>query len=152
AVLADDVELAKLLIDSGARVEPIGEGLTAFLDNPLRVAVTKRNEAMVMLLAAHGATTHDPERWVADSDPFPTVLEQAVSGGNVAIVRLLLDHGVPADGSDLSQSDPLAVAARDDNRVLIELLLAHGANPSESRALAESIARNGAATTEYLLA
>ena len=152
AVEANDLDLARMLLENGSKPHLSSDGLLAFHDNPLRAAVLGKNAAMVELLLSHGALTFDLERLVMDGLPGPTLLESAVWSGELAVVKALLDHGVPPDSRDGSMSDPLAAAAANGRLDLAELLLEHGADPSASEAVDKAVERGDSKLVEFLLA
>lgn len=57
-----------------------------------------------------------------------TALHEAVSGGQIAAVQLLIDHGADVNARDAIQNTPLHTAASKKNASIIRILLRHGAN------------------------
>lgn len=55
-------------------------------------------------------------------------LHSAATGGNVAIVRALLEHGAPPNARQQLGWTPLHAAAQSGDRPMVEVLLQHGAD------------------------
>lgn len=87
AVVSDEAEAAKLLIDVGA--QPSSSDFQDSIENTsLHVAIEKENIEIVKLLLKNGALVN----W-ADSSGGNTPLHKAVTVGNNEIVTLLLEAG-----------------------------------------------------------
>jgi ankyrin repeat protein len=152
AVSTKNLALTQLLLEHGARVNPSDEGLLAFLDNPLRIAVGQGDERMVELLLSRGAKTLDSARFTMDGPAAPTVLEQAIETGSLAITKLLLEHGVSVNAADDEDYASLDFAANSGRIEFVELLLAHGANPAHSDAWSEAQRRGDSSMAAFLAA
>jgi hypothetical protein len=64
-----------------------------------------------------------------------TLLHHMAAEGEIGKARLLLDHAADIDAiDDEYQSTPLGVAARRDQRAIVELLLERGADPTAAGA------------------
>lgn len=88
---------------------------------PLQLAIKRNNLDMIQVLLKHGA---DPNLVRSR-----TCLQMAVDNGDLMLVKLLLDHRAEPDlVSREDEHTPLQTAARDGNKEIAELLLAHGAN------------------------
>jgi ankyrin repeat protein len=133
-----DVETVRVLLDAGAPVDGLDEGVdpTTAL-TPLQIAVRWGADELAALLLARGA---DPRR-VGDGDralgallagrgagapdALPSTGEMlvlAVQRGDLAAVRGLLDAGAPVDGDGADEFSPIAEAAwRGHDAVAAEL-------------------------------
>ena len=122
---AEPIEIVRLLLDKGARVNQPGAYRT-----PLMLAVDRDHIETVKLLLAKGA---DVNALVNQN----TALAIAVKANNAAVVRLLLAAGADARAKDLlyfAASAPWGVTDEDTNRYpertseILQLLLDKGAN------------------------
>lgn len=124
AVLADDVEWVKLLIDNGADPE-----LAPLYGNQAALAVAAANFVdmeIVKLLIEHGAKTD-----------YKGLLALAVKAGNVPFVEFILDHGASVDERveesfflPRDKGSVLRIAAGSGNVDVVKVLLLHGADAS----------------------
>jgi len=80
---------------------------------------------VVQYLATHGADIHA----VATNGSGYNALTGAVTGGHVAVVHWLLDHGADANYRYAGNYSPLLTAAASGRLDMAKLLLAHGADP-----------------------
>jgi ankyrin repeat protein len=91
------------------------------------------DETPLMMAALRGevdAATALVERGAAVDKDGWTPLHYAATGGNVAIVRLLLAHGARIDARSPNGTTPLMMAARYGSEEAVEALLAAGADRS----------------------
>lgn len=174
------LEVAKLLLDRGARVDltPRGDA------SPLMIAAGNGHRDLVRLLLERGADPDrvvpgdgtpliaavrggdveivqallavgaDPDTWVG-GDESP--LFHAVHSGEREMVRLLLDHGADPNAEWRGDGNPLIVATRHGHDDLADLLLAAGADPDrgvagDGNALLQASGRGDLATVRRLLA
>ena len=118
ASAAGDLDtLGRLLSDepalAGARNASGATGLHLAVDHP----------AAVRLLLDRGADAN-----ARDTDDHATPLHVAAARGAIDSVRALLDAGADVHGhGDLHDGGVIGWAARPDNRLVIDLLIAHGA-------------------------
>jgi ankyrin repeat protein len=120
AAARGNLELAHLLLAADADIEPVNDaGLTA-----LATGVANGHLELVQLLLDAGA-----DAAIVDKRGN-NLLHHAVDAGNADIVALLLEQ----DGIDINRardqygSTPLIMAARDNNVVMAQLLMDHGAD------------------------
>lgn len=94
--------------------------------SPLYLAVQRDHLKSVSNLLKAGAST-------TDRDPIlrETVLHRAVSCGNEAMVRLLLDYGASTNVRDYQQRTPLHLAIRHSQKAVVKLLLDSGCDLTE---------------------
>jgi ankyrin repeat protein len=141
AVAANETDVAKLLLERGAVVEPktaARPGVVSLLGNPLSVAAMNGNVELVRLLLSRGANIHYTSAAdnVVKNGPIAfgrvTALHMATIGGQVEVARLLLDSGAAIDAKDVRGFTPLAFAVATDRprTALIKLLIERGAEPS----------------------
>ena len=114
------LEVAKLLLDRGARVDLVPRGDAS----SLMIAAEHGHEELVRLLLARGA---DPNR-VVSGDGTPLIA--AVRGGDVEIVRLLLAEGAEPDVYVDGDESPLYHAIGGGDPEILRLLLDYGADPN----------------------
>ncbi len=120
AAFNDDLDIAKLLIASGANPKAstrIG-GIT-----PLYMAARNGSAPMIQLLLAAGA---DPNSATATGT---TPLMMAASSGSGEAVKVLLEHGANINAKDVAHGQTALMFAASLNRAeSIKVLMAHGAD------------------------
>ena len=137
AVNLPSLEIAKILLDAGA---PVAQRMrcSGFLppfkidQSPLGAALERNDEPMVALLLSR-ATDDELQHPAPPEEPVGNdalLLHSAVSGGNPALLKLLLERAVPVDSVNSAGETALHRAAQQADREAIELLLAYGANPA----------------------
>ncbi len=147
AVLMNRVDLVKLLIDHGADVHrtghigrlddadrPVADLLKAhgkrvpdwMLPRACRPDVSTNEIHRVNVLLDYGASVDDRGRYGM------TALHYAVRGGNIPLIRLLLERGAKVDALDGDGLTPLLhlskTRSKADPLPVLELLASHGAN------------------------
>ncbi len=90
-------------------------------ETPLMLAALKGEADAAAALLAHGAAVQK-DGW--------SPLHYAATGGNVAIVKLLLSKGAPIEARSPNQTTPLMMAARYGSEDAVDALLAAGAERS----------------------
>ena len=122
AVEAGHEEIVKCLLDFKAKVnEKDGDGCTA-----LYVAFDEDEDDIAEMLLKNGA---DPDIGNMDIGEDNTLLAWLSSRRKLAYVRMLLEQGTDPNVPGKSGLYPLHMAARTGGKQVIELLLAHGADP-----------------------
>ena len=114
------------LIQLGARVSE--EDPKAGLGTSVHLAARSGHfETLSLLLASDGSAA-----LAKFDDMGRTPLICAVLGGDIGVVRLLLDAGSPVDARDEARLEDTALkyAVRERNQDIIKLLLERGADPS----------------------
>jgi uncharacterized protein len=130
AALGGHLEIAKLLLDAGAPVNPMSNDGSALL-----MGAWGRHESIVHLLLQAGANVN------LASASGETPLMAAALKGHVAIAKLLLDQGANVNAqttkgtTDFFNTSPpvcgesaLHLASAEGIREMVELLLANGAS------------------------
>ena len=114
------------LLAGGADMEEQGELARGFWYTPLAIAVYMGVTNVVQLLLDH----HADHAFVHlhDARPFlhgdgRTILHEAVSGGDTAVLLLLLQHKVDVCAKDSDGCTPLMLAASHGGRTAVVLLL-----------------------------
>lgn len=120
AILAGQVEAARVLLESGA--EPTSEAM--------QLAMRHDNWQILKALIEAGGNPDVRGQWDGRS-----LLELATEREDIETVRFLLEHG--ADPTGVTNRGPLAqpalhYAAQHGLREIVELLLEHGADPRAS--------------------
>jgi hypothetical protein len=122
SAIGDEVRLRSLL-DGDAELVSVysGDGWTA-----LHLAAAFGTPAAVSILLAGGAQVDAKSRNPQQNQPLHAVL---ALGKNAETIKLLLDHGAGVNAAQAGGFTPIFSAAIANRRDLVELLLAHGANP-----------------------
>lgn len=122
AAFNDDLDIAKLLIESGANVKAVTRigGIT-----PLYMAARNGSAPMIELLLKAGADAN------STTETGTTALMMAASSGNGDAVKVLLDQGANPNAKDAAHGQTALMFAASLNRAdTIEVLMARGADPS----------------------
>ena len=122
AILQEDLERVKTLIEDGVAVNPNGKN--GYEEEPLVAAVYQGNPEIIQTLIAARV---DLDRLDTDIDAFPLGL--AIKKNRLDLVQLLLNAGANPDGCDFSDT-ALAIAIHKDNYPILQMLLEAGANPN----------------------
>ena len=107
--MAKNIELAKLLITSGADVDAKNE----YSSTPLHWAVYGNNIAIAKLLITSGADVN------AKGEYGSTPLHWAVSRDNIEIAKLLIDSGAKVNSKNGYDNTPLDLAKSQEMRDLL---------------------------------
>lgn len=139
AILKDQPEIAKLLIEKGANVEGVGhsdnEGDNEYDDEyddceydgdsvaPLYSAIEANMNEVAKLLIEKGATTNDLDEYSGES-----ALMIACTSGNEEMVTYLLDRKADLNDTTASSQNALhlAVESYHNNETIIKLLIDAG--------------------------
>ena len=114
----DQLDAVRLLVEHGAEINT----LNRFGNSALSEAASLGYVALVEWMLANGAMLELP----GQSDP---TLHEAVRGGSLDVVRILIAAGADVDVIDSLGQTPLHVAAaNDERRELISVLAKAGAN------------------------
>ncbi|KAM3532251.1 hypothetical protein NHJ13051_000237 [Beauveria bassiana] len=117
-----DETVVRMLLQTGkAKKNTTSDGWT-----PLGLAVRYGYEELVKLLVSHGANTQSI--FPLDHETSKSLLWKAVRCGHAESARLLLDTGRINPDTRCDKMTPLALAASNNDRRLVELLLHHGAD------------------------
>lgn len=127
ALLKNNNELLKLLLERGADANIQSMEPKKFLQPPLWSAVSKKLKDAVTLLLKFKADPNLKEFKDANGT-FP--LSMAVRNNDKDIVELLLAHDADSDRKTPEDLTPLFFAVLDGNREIVEALLQHKANPN----------------------
>jgi ankyrin repeat protein len=119
AAAIGDVDLARSLIENGAKVQDFGN--TSYTTALHRAAI-EGHKPVVELLLAKGAPVNERDL------PLKTPLYYAVLNGHKNIVELLLTHGADVNSKDGSGQTPLHWAVEKGHREIVELLIDKGAD------------------------
>ena len=104
AVIKENIEIARLLIESGANIDT---GTSKEYDTPLIIAVKKENIEIARLLIEAGANVNLVNQ--NGNDP----LSIAVTKENIEIARLLIESGANIDtGTSKEYDTPLIIAVK----------------------------------------
>lgn len=141
--------VAKLLLAHGAKPNAFVKGEGQKTVTPLMGAAHNGDEELVRLLLARNVDVNavsPPSDGTVKHGPVIfgslTALHLAVAGGNLAVVKLLLDAGASVDARDARGLTPLAWAVgtdRPDARI-VRMLLDRGASPSAATKEGEAAA------------
>ena len=116
ALQAESVKVAKVLMDAkGIQIDIRNHAG----ETPLMMAALKAEVDAATALVVHGAAVQK-DGW--------SPLHYAATGGNVAIVKLLLSKGAALEARSPNGSTPLMMAARYGNEEAVDALLAAGAD------------------------
>lgn len=121
AVLAGDVATAQLALEAGADPNLLDAETR---NDPLSLAVTRDDVAMVELLLDHDAMFEWPEVGFSH-------LQVAAEFGGADVAAALLAAGADPNGVGAGIGGPLAIAAYAGNVDVVAELLAAGANPNQ---------------------
>lgn len=123
AVSEPSPRVAELLIDAlGVDLDAVNEAG----ENALMIAALRGHEALARRLVARGAEVNKPG-WAP--------LHYAATGGNTAIVRLLLERHAYVDAESPNGTTPLMMAAQYGSTESVKLLLAEGAQAAQKNKL-----------------
>jgi ankyrin repeat protein len=127
------VEVARVLLDHGAKVDRVGPE-PGNKKTALHIACFKGDRAMARLLLEKKADVNTVVEYQAQLGTprlVSTPLTEAVQMDNVELVTLLLDHGA---NPNLPENDPLNAplqrAVESSSEALVKLLLDRGAKPT----------------------
>ena len=116
----DHIEVAKLLLESGAEVNKADDiGRT-----PLQVAAFSGHKEVAELLIEHGA---DPN---VNENNGQTPIHVAAMSGHKEVTELLIEHGADPNVVDNHGKTPLHWAARMGRKELTQLFIEYGADPN----------------------
>lgn len=122
AAIGDEAQLRALLAAQPESAQSFsGDGWT-----PLQLAAAFGTPEGVATLLAAGASVDAISRNPQQNQPLHAAL---ALGKNAETVRLLLDHGAQANAAQAGGFTPIFSAAIANRRDLVEMLLAHGADP-----------------------
>jgi len=124
AMKPGSVEIARLLIENGAKVNATAAGDGYGYRAPLAMAAEYGNADTAALLIEHKAKVD------ARDSMKNTPLHTASARGHNDIVQLLIDHGADVNALEHSHSTPLLLTAEHGHPETAKLLLAHGADPT----------------------
>ncbi|KAJ5180317.1 hypothetical protein N7492_003527 [Penicillium capsulatum] len=122
ACMADSLEIASLLILTGADIEAAEPN---YQQRPLHMVALRGSVNLLDLLCDKGASINVRDR--AGDRPLCV----ASRYGNVAVVQRLLDRGSPMSlklDTEFGEDSPLCLAAKEGHSPVISLLLAQGAS------------------------
>ena len=120
AAMNGDLELAEMLIVAGANVRATTR-LGAY--TPLYLASQQGQAPIIQALIAAGADLH------SGTPNGTSPLMVAAAAGDVAAVKVLVDHGADVNAADgVRAQTPLMYAAASNRAAVIELLAAKGAD------------------------
>lgn len=122
AILSNHADLAKYLVEQGAPVREVYNGVSA-----MQIASGYSTVDMLQYLVDHGG---DVKRGTGGDIGSP--LHWATCHNHSANVRFLLEHGADPNVENSSGSSPLLIACINTNATIIQLLLDAGADPTVS--------------------
>lgn len=157
---------AHLLVSSLSALSRASAHLNALLARPLLNAIDKDNAKALLFWSAGHDRPDILQRSIATGidirsalhNSWISALHCAARHGKTSIIRILLDHGAPADGDEPNRHSPLHWAAAKGHLDVITQLLDAGANinlehPFESTTALSFASRYGhLKATELLLA
>jgi ankyrin repeat protein len=122
AAFKDDLDTAKLLINSGAKVTA---ATRVGAITPLFMACRNGSGPMIELLLKAGANAN------SSTSEGTTALMMAASSGSPDGIRVLLDHGADVNAKEAAHGQTALMFAAALNRdAAIRMLLTHGADPN----------------------
>lgn len=129
AAFQDDVEMAQLLLQSGANVKAVTrEGAIT----PLFMACTNGSAAMIERLLKAGADANSTK------SNGTTALMIAAASGSADAVKVLLEHGADLKAKESAHGQTALMFAAALNRAeVIKVLMKHGADASVSSTVAK---------------
>ncbi|CAO3677126.1 unnamed protein product [Umbelopsis ramanniana] len=119
AVHKENTELLELLLEHGADIDHVRDGLT-----PLSQAVFYGSKKMVLLLLDKGADIHFCAEFM---NGWKTAVCIAVGKNDFEMVKLLLDNGANVDPTRHGYDSPLEMAIEFDVVPMVKLLIERGA-------------------------
>ena len=123
AAQADDLEMARMLLEAGANPS-LGN---LYEITPLWLAATNRSPEMTRLLLSHGA---DASFTMAHGE---TALMAAGRSGDAESIRLLIEAGADANASENKHGETALIwAAAENHAEAIRALVAGGADPDQA--------------------
>jgi ankyrin repeat protein len=117
--------MAEILIDSGAVVDGSANGLAPLMDLAWASA-DENNQSAAKQIALKMLDKGAKPKYVA-RDGY-SVLHSAAAAGNLAIVKLLIEHGADINLKTAKGMTPLAHAEKSKKEVVIDFLLSKGAS------------------------
>ncbi|KAF2489444.1 ankyrin [Lophium mytilinum] len=100
--------MAETLLIKGAKLKPchdiLHHNMPPALSHPITVAIANRQTEMVHLMLAYGVPVNFT--WDVARDGMRTPFIEALSRGDLKLVRVLLDHGADVFQSNLTQLSP----------------------------------------------
>ena len=114
-----NVEIARLLIDSGADINSVSKN--KFTATPLQGSVVNKSIEVGRLLLARGANVNPR------NDDGGNPLHEAAGDGQIEFAKLLLDHGANINAKDDKGNTPLAIALEYKQTEMAKLLRDKGA-------------------------
>lgn len=120
AVKKNDMDLVKLIIDHGAEIHRSGstQGVT-----PLGIALENNNILMVEFLISQGASVNLGYRYPKDD----TYIGQMAAGGNLSLVKILIQNGADINRKNLLGETPLDLAEKNKHKEVADFLRSKGA-------------------------
>lgn len=122
----DGDDAINLLLDRGAEVGPPPDGAPLFNANPFFIASYAGNARVLERLVSAGAKIDEPMTLIGTSRTFPIL--GATKMGDIAVVRTLLDLGVPVDFALTNGVTMLGYAVFGNDLELARLFIERGAN------------------------
>jgi ankyrin repeat protein len=122
AVLSDNIDRVRLILDAGADLHPQDEtGRTV-----LTIAASRGQIELVTLLIDRGAASAED---VLDRETIDGEVAAGVASENLEIVQILVDAGLPLQAENRSGRHPLTLAAGSGFDEIVDYLLANGFLP-----------------------